>query len=111
MDIFKKEVALIFTTQTGKGFIGKMTRFRLFCLKNALLTANITATAIEAGLLYAIYEFVLRGPQTDKYVEFHIRTSNYFGPIFALFFAFIIIYEWPTRRYFDKLGSGAPISS
>jgi len=88
-----------------------MTRFRLFCLKNAMLTANITATAIGAGLLYVIYEFVLRGYQADQYVEFHLRTANYFGPIFALFFAFIIIYEWPIRHYFDKLGSGALISS
>ena len=88
-----------------------MTRFRLFCLKNAMLTANLLATAIGAGLLYIIYEFVLRGYQTDKYVEFHIRTANYFGPIFALFFAFIIVYEWPIRRYFGKLGSDAPISS
>jgi sigma-B regulation protein RsbU (phosphoserine phosphatase) len=88
-----------------------MTRFRLFCLKNAMLTANLLATAIGAGLLYIIYEFVLRGYQTDKYVEFHIRTANYFGPIFALFFAFIIIYEWPIRRFFDNLGSDTPISS
>ena len=88
-----------------------MTRFRLFCLKNAMLTANLLATAIGAGLLYIIYEFVLRGYQTDKYIEFHIRTANYFGPIFALFFAFIIVYEWPIRRYFGKLGSDAPISS
>ena len=76
-----------------------------------MLTANLLATAIGAGLLYIIYEFVLRGYQTDKYVEFHIRTANYFGPIFALFFAFIIVYEWPIRRYFGKLGSDAPISS
>jgi len=76
-----------------------------------MLTANLLATTIGSGLLYVIYEFVLRGYQTDKYVEFHIRTANYFGPIFALFFAFIVIYEWPIRRYFDKLGSDAPISS
>jgi sigma-B regulation protein RsbU (phosphoserine phosphatase) len=88
-----------------------MTRFRLFCLKNAMFTANIAATAIGAGLLYIIYEFVLRGYQTDKYVEFHLRTANYLGPIFGLFFTFIIIYEWPIRRYFDKLGARAPISS
>ncbi len=88
-----------------------MTRFRLFCLKNAMLTANIAATAIGAGLLYVIYEFVLRGYQADQYVEFHLRTANYFGPIFALFFVFIIIYEWPIRRYFNKLGSGVTISS
>jgi len=88
-----------------------MTRLRLFCLKNAMLSANLLATAIGAGLLYIIYEFVLRGYQTDKYVEFHIRTANYFGLIFALFFVFIIIYEWPIRRYFEKLGSDAPISS
>ena len=88
-----------------------MTRFRLYCLKNAMLAANLMATAIGGGLLYVIYEYVLRGYQADKYVEFHIRTANYLGPIFALFFAFIIVYEWPIRRYFDKLGSGAPISS
>ena len=88
-----------------------MTRFRLFCLKNAIFTANLLATAIGAGLLYIIYEFVLRGYQTDKYVEFHLRTANYFGPIFALVFMFIIVYEWPIRRYFEKLGSDAPISS
>ena len=76
-----------------------------------MLMANMAAQGIGAGLLYVIYEFILRGYQTDKYVEFHIRTSNYFGPIFALFFAFIIIYEWPIRRYFNKLGSDAPISS
>ena len=88
-----------------------MTRFRLFCLKNAMFTANLLATAIGAGLLYIIYEFVLRGYQTEEYVEFHIRTANYFGPIFALVFMFIIVYEWPIRRYFEKLGSDAPISS
>jgi phosphoserine phosphatase RsbU/P len=88
-----------------------MTRFRLFCLKNAMFTANIVATAIGTGLLYIIYEFVLRGYQTDNYVEFHLRTANYFGPIFALFFVFIIWYEWPIRRYFGKLSSDAPISS
>ncbi|MDX2500381.1 MAG: SpoIIE family protein phosphatase [Deltaproteobacteria bacterium] len=87
-----------------------MTRFRLFCLKNAMFTANIVATAIGTGLLYIIYEFVLRGYQTDNYVEFHLRTANYFGPIFALFFVFIIWYEWPIRRYFGKLSSDAPIS-
>ena len=76
-----------------------------------MLSANLLATAIGAGLLYIIYEFVLRGYQTDKYVEFHIRTANNFGPIFALFFVFIIMYEWPIRRYFEKLGSDAPISS
>ncbi len=95
----------------GKGFIRKMTRFRIFCLKNAMFTANIMATAIGSGLLYVFYEFVLRGEQTDKYVEFHIRTSNYLGVIFTLLFAFIIIYEWPIRRYLDKLGSDALISS
>jgi len=88
-----------------------MTRFRLFFLKNALFIANMAAQSIGAGLLYVIYEFILRGYQTDQYIEFHIRTSNYFGPIFVLFFGFIIIYEWPIRRYFDKLGSGTPISS
>ena len=76
-----------------------------------MLAANLMATAIGGGLLYVIYEYVLRGYQADKYVEFHIRTANYLGPIFALFFTFIIVYEWPIRRYFDKLGSGAPISS
>ena len=88
-----------------------MTRFRLFGLKNAMFMANLAAQGIGAGLLYVVYEFVLRGYQTDQYIEFHIRTSNYFGPIFALVFAFIIIYEWPARRYFAKLGSDAPISS
>ena len=87
-----------------------MTRFRLFYLKNAMLTANLAATAIGSGLLYVIYEFVLRGHQTDKYVEFHIRTSNYLGPIFAIFFAIIIIYEWPMRRYFSQIWSNTPIS-
>ena len=76
-----------------------------------MFTANIVATAIGTGLLYIIYEFVLRGYQTDNYVEFHLRTANYFGPIFALFFVFIIWYEWPIRRYFGKLSSDAPISS
>ena len=76
----------------------KITRLRLFCLKNAMLTANIMATVLGSGLLYVIYEFVLRGGKTDKYVEFHIRTSNYFFPMFALFFAFIIIYEWPNYQ-------------
>jgi sigma-B regulation protein RsbU (phosphoserine phosphatase) len=88
-----------------------MKRFRLFCLKNAMLMANMAAQGLGGGLLYVIYEFILRGYQTDKYVEFHLRTSNYFGPIFTLFFAFIIIYEWPIRRYFNKLGSDTPISS
>jgi len=76
-----------------------------------MFTANLLATAIGAGLLYIIYEFVLRGYQTDKYIEFHIRTANYFGPIFVLVFVFIIVYEWPIRHYFEKLGSDAPISS
>ena len=76
-----------------------------------MFMANLAAQGIGAGLLYIVYEFVLRGYQTDQYIEFHIRTSNYFGPIFALVFAFIIIYEWPIRRYFAKLGSDAPISS
>jgi len=80
-------------------------------MKNAMFTANLLATAIGAGLLYVIYEFILRGYQSDKYVEFHIRTANYFGPIFALFFMFIILYEWPIRRYYEKLWSDAPISS
>jgi len=85
-----------------------MTRFRLFCLKNAMFTANLAATAVGAGLLYVIYEFVLRDHQTDK-VEFHIRTSNYLGVIFALLFATIVIYEWPIRRYFGRIGSNASI--
>ena len=76
-----------------------------------MLMANMAAQCIGGGLLYVIYEFILRGYQTDKYVEFHLRTSNYSGPIFALFFAFIIIYEWPIRRYFNKLGFDTPISS
>ena len=87
-----------------------MTRFRIFCLKNAMIAANLLATGIGAGLLYIIYEFVIRRHQTEQYVEFHLRTSNYFGPIFALFFGFIILYERPIRRYFEKLGSDAPIS-
>ncbi len=73
-----------------------------------MFTANLAATAVGAGLLYVIYEFVLRDHQTDK-VEFHIRTSNYPGIIFALLFATIIIYEWPIRRYLDSIGSNAPI--
>jgi hypothetical protein len=86
-----------------------MTRFRLFCLKNVMFTANIAATAVGAGLLYVIYEFVLRDHQTDQYVEFHIRTSNYLGAIFTLFFAIIIVYEWPIRRYLDRIGSKSSI--
>ncbi len=88
-----------------------MTRFCLFCLKNGMFMANLAATAVGAGLLYAIYEFVLRGHQTDQYVEFHIRASNYIGAIFALLFALIIVYEWPIRRYFDRIGSNASIPS
>ena len=76
-----------------------------------MFIANLAAQGIGGGLLYVIYEFILRGYQTDQYVEFHLRTANYFGLIFALFFGFIIIYEWPIRRYFDKLGSDTPISS
>ena len=68
-----------------------MTRFRLFCLKNAMVAANLAATAIGSILLYVIYEFVLRDYRTDQYVEFHIRTSNYLGAIFTLFFALIIV--------------------
>ena len=70
-----------------------------------MFTANLAATAVGAGLLYVIYEFVLRDHKTDQYVEFHIRTSNYLGAIFALCFAMIIVYEWPIRRYLDKIGS------
>ena len=86
-----------------------MTRFRLFCLKNVMFTANLAATAVGAGLLYVIYEFVLRDHRTDQYVEFHIRISNYLGAIFALCFAIIIVYEWPVRRYLGKMGSNASI--
>ena len=86
-----------------------MSRFRLFCLKNVMFAANSAATAVGAGLLYIIYEYVLRNHQTDQYVEFHLRTSNYLGAIFALCFAIIIGYEWPIRRYFDKIGSHASI--
>jgi sigma-B regulation protein RsbU (phosphoserine phosphatase) len=74
-----------------------------------MFTANIAATAVGAGLLYVIYEFVLRDHKTDQYVEFHIRTSNYLGAIFALFFAIIIVYEWPIRRYLDRIGSNASL--
>ena len=35
-----------------------MTRFRLFCLKNAMFTANLLATAIGSGLLYIISQLV-----------------------------------------------------
>jgi len=73
-----------------------------------MITANSAATAVGAGLLYVIYEFILRDHQTDK-VEFHIRTSNYLGPIFVLLFATIIIYEWPIRRYLDRIGSDTSI--
>ena len=88
-----------------------MTAFRLFCIKNAMLSANLIATTIGAGLLYVIYEFVLRGHQTNKYVEFHIRTSNFLGPIFLLFFILILIYEWPVRKYLNKIYSNSPVSS
>jgi len=74
-----------------------------------MFTANLAATAVGAGLLYIIYEFVLRDHRTDQYVEFHIRTSNYLGDIFTLFFALIIVYEWPIRRYLGKMGSNASI--
>ena len=87
-----------------------MNRLRLFWLKNAMFTANLAATSFGAGLLYIIYEFVLRDHKTDQYVEFHIRTSNYLGAIFTLCFAIIIVYEWPVRRYLDKIGSNASIS-
>ncbi len=88
-----------------------VTTFRLFCIKNAMLMANLIATTIGAGLLFVIYEFVLRGHQTDRYVEFHIRTSNYFGLIFLLFFTLIIVYEWPVRKYLNKIYSNSPVSS
>ena len=74
-----------------------------------MFTANLAATAVGAGLLYVIYEFVLRDHRTDQYVEFHIRTSNYLGAIFTLCFAIIIVYEWPIRRYLGKLGTNASI--
>ena len=86
-----------------------MSRFRLFCLKNVMFSANLAATLVGAALLYIIYEFVLRGHQTDEYVEFHIHTSNYLGVVFALFFAILIVYELPIRRYLGKVGSGASI--
>ena len=86
-----------------------MSRFRLFCLKNVMYTANLAATLVGAGLLYIIYEFVLRDHQPDEYVEFHIQTSNYLGVIFALFFSVLVVYELPIRRYLDKVGSGASI--
>lgn len=73
-----------------------------------MFAANLAATGVGAGLLYVIYEFVLREHQTDK-VEFHIRTSNYPGIIFALLFVTIIIYEWPIRRYLDRIGSNKSI--
>ncbi|MCP4630624.1 MAG: SpoIIE family protein phosphatase [bacterium] len=74
-----------------------------------MFTANLAATAVGAGLLFVIYEFVLRDHRTDQYVEFHIRTSNYLGVIFTLFFAIIIIYEWPIRRYLARIGSNSSI--
>jgi sigma-B regulation protein RsbU (phosphoserine phosphatase) len=74
-----------------------------------MFTANLAATAVGAGLLYVIYEFVLRDHKSPQYVEFHIRTSNYLGAIFTLFFAIIIIYEWPIRCYLDRIGSKASI--
>ena len=64
-----------------------------------MFTANLAATAVGAGLLYIIYEFVLRHHMSEHHVEFHLRTSNYLGVIFALYWAMIIIYEWPIRRY------------
>jgi len=85
-----------------------MTRFRLFCLKNVMFAANLAATGVGAGLLYVIYEFVLREHQPDK-VEFHIRTSNYLGIIFALLFAAIVAYEWPIRRYLVRLGTNKSV--
>ena len=43
-----------------------------------MLTANIAATAIGAGLLYVIYEFVLRGYQADQLkLKKHIFAENY----------------------------------
>jgi sigma-B regulation protein RsbU (phosphoserine phosphatase) len=74
-----------------------------------MFAANLAATAVGAGLLYVIYEFVLRDHRTDQYVEFHIRISNYLGAIFTLFFALIIVYEWPIRRYLGKMGSNSSI--
>ena len=74
-----------------------------------MFAANLAATAVGAGLLYVIYEFVLRDHRTDQYVEFHIRISNYLGTIFALCFAIVIVYEWPIRRYLDNIGSNASI--
>jgi len=87
-----------------------MPRFRLFCLKNVMFAANLAATGVGAGLLYVIYEFVLREHQPDK-VEFHIRTSNYLGIIFAPLFAAIVVYEWPIRRYLVGLGTNKSMSA
>jgi len=77
-----------------------------------MFIANLAAQGIGGGLLYVIYEFILRGYQTDQYIEFHIRTSNYLGFSFwIIVWAIIIIYEWPIRRYFNKFRSNTPISS
>lgn len=87
----------------------KMTRLHRFALKNAMLTANMAAAAMGGLLLFVIYEFVLRGHHTEKYVEFHIHASTYLSAIsFSLLFIIVIIYEWPIRRYFNRVDADFP---
>lgn len=85
----------------------KMTRFHIFALKNAMLTANMAASAVGGILLFIIYEFVLRDHHSDRYVEFHLQVSSYLSAVsFTLLFVIILAYERPIRRYFHLLTTG-----
>ena len=62
-----------------------MPKYKILFLKNSMFAANLLAMAFGSLLLYIIYEFILRGYQSDAYISFHQKTANYIGgPIFAV---------------------------
>ena len=83
-----------------------MPKFKIFILKNSMFAANLLAMGFGSLLLYVIYEYILRGYQSDAYISFHLKTANSIGgPIFAVVYLLIFIYELPIRRYFNQLAN------
>ena len=83
-----------------------MPKYKILVLKNSMFAANLLAMVFGSLLLYIIYEFILRGYQPDAYISFHQKTANIIGgPIFAVVYLLIFIYELPIRRYFNRLGT------
>ncbi len=82
-----------------------MPKYKILILKNSMFAANLLAMGFGSLLLFIIYEFILRGYQSDAYISFHQKTANIIGaPIFAVVYLVIFIYELPIRRYFNQLG-------